>query len=125
MNMGFGRPNMFLLTLNLVSSYSLLCNKPSLGTQCIHDMDIGHRDMSLENVLCTQNGIARIHDFGMALRLPRSEEPPYAIRSIPPQGRCGKADYMSPEIYTNREWFNPQVMITTTLINKWSTLLTQ
>ena len=125
-------------------------------------MDIGHRDMSLENVMCSRLGVVRIIDFGMALRLPRREEPPHTIINIPPQGhphtlylelypripfyhtlthllmilsrtltshlshtiiiialiiitiapplgRCGKRNYIAPEVMSNRDPFNPQV----------------
>jgi serine/threonine protein kinase len=78
-----------------------------LGTQRIHSMDIGHRDMSLENVMVSRSGVARIIDFGMSLRLPRREDG--AVLNIRPQGACGKKNYVSPEVIANRTPFNPQL----------------
>lgn len=78
-----------------------------LGTQRIHSMDIGHRDMSLENVMVSRSGVARIIDFGMSLRLPRREDG--SLLNIRPQGACGKKNYVSPEVIANRAPFNPQL----------------
>ena len=77
------------------------------GTQRIHSMDIGHRDMSLENVMVSRSGVARIIDFGMSLRLPRRDDG--AVLNIRPQGACGKKNYVSPEVIANRTPFNPQL----------------
>ena len=66
--------------------------------------------MSLENTMISRMGVIRIIDFGMALRLPRRVEPPHTIISIPPQGRCGKRNYIAPEVMVNRDPINLQVV---------------
>ena len=76
------------------------------GTQRIHGMGLGHRDMSLENVLCSRRGVARIIDFGMSLLLPRRPDGTFVL--IRPQGTCGKRNYISPEVVANQRPFNPQ-----------------
>lgn len=62
---------------------------------------IAHRDISLENVLYEPStNTAMIIDFGMALpmfhRRGRSSPFSYAADSV--NGRCGKANYMAPEV---------------------------
>jgi len=65
------------------------------GVEYIHSMDVAHRDLSLENVLVNQGGNI-VMDFGMAMRVPNDEE-------TIPLGRCGKPNYMAPEIAMNRD----------------------
>jgi serine/threonine protein kinase len=35
------------------------------GVACLHQKDIAHRDLSLENVLCCDKGTWKITDFGL------------------------------------------------------------
>lgn len=66
---------------------------------------VTHRDMSLENILLSRStGICKIIDFGMSLRLPLN--PSGQILRIPPQGVCGKRNYISPEVLQNTEPFD-------------------
>eukprot|EP00752_Nemacystus_decipiens_P011255 g10003.t1 len=55
-----------------------------------------HRDVSLENLLLAEGGVVKVVDFGLALRIPQAADG--AAKVIPPQGRCGKQYYMSPEV---------------------------
>uniref|UniRef100_A0A7S2P167 Protein kinase domain-containing protein n=1 Tax=Leptocylindrus danicus TaxID=163516 RepID=A0A7S2P167_9STRA len=75
---------------------------------------ICHRDMSLENVLVDGNN-AVVIDLGMCLRIPFSDDDTggvtdvtaYTLRRLmPPQGQCGKPNYMSPEVLENSEPFD-------------------
>jgi len=85
------------------------------GLHFLQSKGICHRDLSLENILVDEN-FCLIIDFGMCLRVPyTSERDPTRIASvsdgimrrlIKPQGTCGKHNYMSPEIYQNRESFD-------------------
>lgn len=64
-----------------------------------------HRDMSLENLLLCRDGRVVIIDFGMCLRVPVHPDT-NAVYPMPPQGRCGKLNYMSPEVFNNAAPFN-------------------
>lgn len=76
-----------------------------LGLGHLQNLGIAHRDLSLENVLYSRaSGNCKIIDFGMALRLPRNEAGETLL--IPPQGVCGKRNYISPEVIDNRLPFN-------------------
>mmetsp|Transcript_12561 Transcript_12561/g.16494 ORF Transcript_12561/g.16494 Transcript_12561/m.16494 type:complete len:337 (+) Transcript_12561:127-1137(+) len=73
------------------------------GVRYIHERYVCHRDMSLENVLVTENQ-CKIIDFGMCLKKPVGvDRRPLLIR---PSGQCGKRNYMSPEIYSNTNPFD-------------------
>jgi len=91
------------------------------GVNTLHRAQVCHRDISLENVLI-HGGSCHIIDMGMSLRIPQHKkvmedsmhltEEERRIREkksmyISPQGRCGKFYYMAPEIYANKEAFNP------------------
>lgn len=65
---------------------------------------VTRRDLSLENVLLYDNGVLGIIDFGMALKIPVDSEGRRGL--ISPQGPCGKANYMSPEIRLNDRAFD-------------------
>ena len=75
------------------------------GLRSMHSMGVCHRDISLENILINSQGRVAIIDLGMSLRLPRHPESG-AICLIPPQGRCGKLNYMSPEVLANIDPFD-------------------
>jgi len=73
-----------------------------LGVDFLHRNMITHRDISLENTLLHNvqgNQLAVVIDFGMALRMPRTETNPLLLY---PTGACGKKNYMSPEVYRNQ-----------------------
>jgi len=70
------------------------------GLEWLQRARICHRDMSLENFVIDSEGEAKrliIIDFGLAVRIPYSEDGTRQL--ISPQQRCGKGSYMSPEIY--------------------------
>jgi serine/threonine protein kinase len=76
------------------------------GLAHLHQLGIAHRDLSLENVLFSRaTNNCKIIDFGMALRLPR-DEATGEVYLLPPQGVCGKRNYISPEVIDNRLPFN-------------------
>lgn len=62
------------------------------------------RDLSLENLLLHDNGGVRIIDFGMALQVPHDQNGRPGL--ILPQGPCGKANYMAPEILLSERGFD-------------------
>jgi serine/threonine protein kinase len=76
------------------------------GLSVLHGMGICHRDMSMENVMVT-NDLSRavIIDLGMALRVERD---PHTgeFYPFPNQGQCGKVPYMAPEVVANSASFD-------------------
>ena len=71
------------------------------GVHTLHSAGIAHRDLSLENILLDKSGRqCKVIDFGMAIRATRG-------KLLSPQGPCGKAFYMSPEVYKNNIEFDP------------------
>lgn len=79
------------------------------GLSHLHSLGIGHRDMSLENILF--DGVDRyiIIDFGMCLRLPKTPHLPGGYRSIAKQQVCGKRNYIAPEVLREDRIFNPML----------------
>lgn len=79
-----------------------------LGLAHIHSKSISHRDLSLENVLYSRSTrVCKIIDFGMCLSLPRSDSG--QVMLVPPQGVCGKRNYIAPEVLENRLPYNSQL----------------
>lgn len=78
-------------------------------------MGVCHRDLSLENVL-VDGDKCMIIDMGMCLRVPYESrissneivdvDQGVTRRLIRPQGVCGKHNYMSPEVFANKEPFD-------------------
>jgi serine/threonine protein kinase len=67
------------------------------GLKHLHSLGIYHRDMSLENMMLTRDGVCKIIDFGMCIRFPMDENERFLhILQVPP---CGKKAYLPPENY--------------------------
>ena len=87
----------------------------SQGLRHLHDAGVAHRDLTLENIICSQTGICKLIDFGMSLRLPRfpndivKDGRNRPVLLIPPQGTCGKLNYVAPEVMESTRDFNPQL----------------
>lgn len=85
------------------------------GLRHLHDAGVAHRDLTLENIIYSETGICKLIDFGMSLRLPRfpneivKDDRNRPMLLIPPQGTCGKLNYVAPEVMENTRHFNPQV----------------
>jgi len=84
------------------------------GLHFLQGKGICHRDLSLENILVDENNCLVI-DFGMCLRIPYSSQNTNQVvdvdlggirRLMKPMGTCGKHNYMSPEIFQNKESFD-------------------
>lgn len=73
------------------------------GLEHLQSIGVCHRDMSLENMLVTRDGNCKIIDLGMCLRCPQDEYGNFL--PIPPQGACGKRNYISPESLANTDPF--------------------
>ena len=86
------------------------------GLHYLQSRGICHRDLSLENILVDVNHCLVI-DMGMCLRVPyhcpgepggraTDVEGGDGRRLMVPMGTCGKRNYMSPEIFANRDSFD-------------------
>jgi len=83
------------------------------GLHHLQSLGICHRDLSLENVLVNEENCLII-DMGMCLRVPYKSKSGKitdvrngTIRKLMrPQGVCGKHNYMSPEVYADRDAFD-------------------
>jgi serine/threonine protein kinase len=68
----------------------------------------------------SKSGVCKLIDFGMSLRLPRvrndesvgddgaNDDRSRPVLQIPPQGTCGKPNYIAPEVMENTQYFHPQ-----------------
>ncbi|CAB9520144.1 MAP kinase-activated protein kinase 2 (Fragment) [Seminavis robusta] len=82
----------------------------------LHSKGVCYRDMSLENFMINDDSLA-LTDMGLCLRIPynHSTDPNQTTdiangsirRLILPQGTCGKANYLCPEIFENQDAFDP------------------
>ena len=77
------------------------------GVEYLHNHDVYHRDLSLENVLLSQDRRrVQIIDFGMSLRFARDADGnPLPFPPIPP---CGKEYYAAPEVIANISYAGPE-----------------
>ena len=86
------------------------------GLHYLQSKGVCHRDLSLENILVDVNHCLII-DMGMCLRVPYHSpgdnegsatdvENGTDRRLMVPMGTCGKKNYMSPEIYANKDCFD-------------------
>ena len=62
------------------------------------------RDVSLENLLLDDANRVKLIDFGLALRIPQNSDG--SAKVLPPQGACGKQNYISPEVMLNAGGFD-------------------
>lgn len=77
------------------------------GLQHMQSYGVCHRDLSLQNLVLSRDGYCKIIDFGMALRMPYVESAGgVEFLLMPPQGACGKKNYMAPEVIVNTQPLN-------------------
>jgi len=71
------------------------------GVKHCHDRGIAHRDLKLENVLLTKQGVLKIIDFGLSHQYKGSAEAGFD-RSKPLTDTCGSKSYAAPEVLGGR-----------------------
>ncbi|XGW21427.1 hypothetical protein V3C99_004412 [Haemonchus contortus] len=83
----------------------------------LHERNIVHRDIKLENILLDANGDAKLADFGFARFIARRER----SRSF-----CGTRPYSAPQITVYKpydsyaaDWYALGVVLYTMLVGKW------
>lgn len=62
----------------------------------LHRARIFHRDIKLENLVCTPEGVVKLVDFGLATQV----EDPYELLQVP----CGSKKYVAPEVRYGMYW---------------------
>jgi len=77
------------------SVFGQLCR----GVAWMHEHRFCHRDLSLENVLLTKEGVVKIIDFGVSKQYGEENE-----NFITQPGFVGKQGYCSPEVYNLNEY---------------------
>lgn len=66
------------------------------GLQYLHQKNVAHRDMKLENILIDEESNVKIIDFGFSLVTPRTK---------PLNVCCGTPSYMAPELMARKNYY--------------------
>jgi len=67
------------------------------GVQHCHSCGVAHRDLKLENVLLTKEGVVKVIDFGLSHIYQKGANGDYD-RSVPLREMCGSKSYAAPEV---------------------------
>jgi len=67
------------------------------GVQCCHLAGVAHRDLKLENVLLTKDGVVKVIDFGLSHVYQKGADGSFD-RSMPLTDTCGSKSYAAPEV---------------------------
>ncbi|KAJ2000710.1 serine/threonine protein kinase [Coemansia thaxteri] len=81
------------------------------GVQYLHGIGVAHRDLKLDNVCVTEQGVLKIIDFGCATlfrrRIRRGQQVPFGYQYVETQsvGACGSDPYMAPELFVGGDGY--------------------
>jgi serine/threonine protein kinase len=67
------------------------------GVQHCHSRGVAHRDLKLENVLLTKDGVVKVIDFGLSHIYAKGPNGDFD-RSVPLREMCGSKSYAAPEV---------------------------
>jgi serine/threonine protein kinase len=67
------------------------------GVEHCHSRGVAHRDLKLENVLLTKEGLVKVIDFGLSHIYHKLENGQFD-RSVPLKEMCGSKSYAAPEV---------------------------
>lgn len=71
------------------------------GVMHCHERAVAHRDLKLENVLLTKDGVVKVIDFGLSHRYPLRADGSVDTSS-PLKDICGSKSYAAPEVLTGK-----------------------
>lgn len=74
-------------------------NQLMTGLKYLHETGYAHRDLKLENLLVSKDGILKIADFGVSKELSLN----------PMKTCCGSPDYIAPEILMDKSGYNGMI----------------
>ncbi|KYK59194.1 hypothetical protein DCS_00324 [Drechmeria coniospora] len=77
------------------------------GVTYLHSVGLAHRDLKLDNVVVSGNGIMKIIDFGSA----HVFRYPFENGMVPAKGIVGSDPYLAPEVYDVKEYDGASVDI--------------
>ncbi|RDA83738.1 hypothetical protein CP532_3656 [Ophiocordyceps camponoti-leonardi (nom. inval.)] len=70
------------------------------GVTYLHSVGLAHRDLKLDNVVVSDQGIMKIIDFGSA----HVFKYPFENDTVPAKGIVGSDPYLAPEVYDSRQY---------------------
>lgn len=68
------------------------------GVEHCHSRGVAHRDLKLENVLLTKEGVVKVIDFGLSHVYKKDGSAGGFDRSVPLREMCGSKSYAAPEV---------------------------
>ena len=70
------------------------------GLRHMHRLGVAHRDIKLENIMISQQGVVRLLDFGLSAVVPAQPPGPVFVNTQG-NGQRGSQSYMAPEVFAS------------------------
>ena len=71
------------------------------GLRHMHRLGVAHRDIKLENIMISQQGVVRLLDFGLSVVVPAQPPPGPVFVNTQGNGQRGSQSYMAPEVFAS------------------------